>query len=174
MDKDRKPPKTMLIWLQLCLLACSLFNVCDMTMSGNYPSGLVWACIGFHSSLVSMWVAEWVYARWSARYGSMAMAMLPGFENQQYKTREDMAKDLDEICRHVEKSTIYLVVPYHYVDGWKRTMAMAGGVASLFMLSVAALRPEDYLLSISASLVFGFFAFKALYIILWDGSWISM
>jgi hypothetical protein len=173
MDKDRRIPSSGMIASQIALIGLNIFSLLSIVREGQFPPAFVWCLFGFQVSIVSMWVAEWVHTRWSAKFGSMAMAMLPDFESQQYKTNEDMTKDLNEICRHVERSTDYLMIGYHYVDGWRRTAAMVGGVASIFLLLAAAFSPDNYLLSVSSSLIFGFFAFKALYVIMRDNLWIG-
>jgi hypothetical protein len=173
-DKDRRMPSSGLISSQVFLMGMSIFSLLPIMREGQWPPASIWCMFGFQVSMVSMWVSNWFYQRRGARASSMAWSMLPTFEEKKYADKNLMENDLLKICRYMETASNDVMLPLSYIDGWRRKAAMAGGVFSLVLLSMAAFCPEEHLLAATSCLVFGFFGFKSLYIILREASWISL
>lgn len=173
-DKDRRVPYSGVIVSQVVLMAISLLALWSLMREGKLPSAIVWCMIGFQASLVSMWLSNWFYQRRGERASSIAWRMLPAFEEKKYADKNLMEQDLLKICVHMSTASDDVMLPLSYIDGWRRQASMVGGICSLAMLSAAAFCSEEYLFVSGACFVFGFFAFKSLYVILREASLISL
>lgn len=173
-DKDRRVPYSGVIVSQVVLMAISLLALWSIMQEGKLPSAIVWCMIGFQSSLVSMCLSNWVYQRRGERASLIAWSMLPAFEAKKYADKNLMEQDLLKICVHMTTASGASVLPLSYSDGWRRQASLVGGICSLVMLSAAAFCSEEYLFVLGACFVFGFFAFRSLYIILREVSLISL
>jgi len=164
-EHDRVIPTTWVTLVQMFMIVIQLVAIWMISLSEGLPNMWIWACLGLQICVVAMTISTFYYQRIGSHAAKCALGILDDFERNEYDDYEKMNDDLMLICAHMEVSTNTLMISYSYLDGWRRKASMIGGVLSVAFLS-AAVMIDDYAISAMAALTFGYFAFKALYIII--------